>query len=140
MEDLVRNIMSEKLITLHPKDKLRKAKDIFNKYRIHHIPVEVMNDIRGILSLGDILYLEGVVTNSFDEFIKNKRLDTLSIDEVMTKKPYTVEADMHLSEALDLMIEKNVNALPVVEDGELVGIVTTYDMMKDLRARLNVAS
>ena len=127
---LVRDIMSGKLITLHPKDKLRMAKDIFEKYRINHISVQVMKDIRGIISLGDILYLEGVVTNSFDAFIKNKKLDTLYIEEVMTKRPYTIEASMEVVEALDIMIDKQVNALPVVEDNELVGIVTTYDIME----------
>ncbi|MBT8234453.1 MAG: CBS domain-containing protein [Saprospiraceae bacterium] len=133
----VRDIMSTKLKTLHPKDKLRRAKDIFNEYHIHHIPVQVMKELRGIISLGDILYLEGVVTNSFDEFIKNKKLDTLDVEEVMTKKPYCIEASMPLTLALDVMINKRINALPVVENNnELVGIVTAFDMMKCLKSEL----
>ena len=132
----VRDIMSEKLVTLHPKDKLLSAKELFEKYMIHHIPVCVMSDVRGIISLGDILYLEGVVTCSFDEFVKNKKLETLDVDEVMTKRPYLIDGDRDISDALDIMLDKNVNALPVVDEGELVGIVTSYDMMKFLRNKL----
>jgi len=127
--ETVRELMSDKLITLHPKDKLRKAKDYFHEYNIHHIPIQVMNDVRGILSLGDILYLEGVVTNSFDRFIQNKKLDTMNVEDVMTKRPYCIEADLLISEALEIMINKHVNALPVTDNDELVGIITTYDIM-----------
>ena len=49
-------IITRKLKTLHPKDKLIRAKEIFDEYDIHHIPVHVMGDIRGIVSLGDILF------------------------------------------------------------------------------------
>jgi len=127
--NIVRNVMSDKLITLHPKDKLRKAKDYFHENNIHHIIIQVMGDVRGIISLGDILYLEGVVTNSFDQFIKDKKFDTLDVDEIMTKRPYCIDADMNIGDALEIMIGKHVNALPVTDNNELVGIVTTYDMM-----------
>ena len=133
----VDNIISRKLKTLHPKDKLIRAKEIFDEYDIHHIPVHVMGDVRGIVSLGDILFLEGFTTNSFDEFLKNKKFELTTIDEIMTARPYCANTDDLISEVLELMIEKRVNALPVKENDELVGIVTTFDILNYFKKVLN---
>ena len=133
----IESIMSRNLITLHPKDKLVSAKAIFQEYDIHHIPVHVMGDVRGILSLGDILFLEGFTNNTFDEFLKNKKLHLTTVDEVMTKRPYCADVDDLLSEVLEVMTDKRVNALPVKENEELVGIITTFDILNYLKKALN---
>jgi len=44
----VSEIMSTKVKTLHPKDKIQSAKDIFDQYDIHHIPVAVMGELRDV--------------------------------------------------------------------------------------------
>ena len=133
----IENIISRRLKTLHPKDKLIRAKEIFDEYDIHHIPVHVMGDVRGIISLGDILFLEGFTNNTFDEFLRNKKFELTTIDEIMTARPYCANSDDLVSEVLDTMIEKRVNALPVKENDELVGIITTFDILKYFREVLN---
>jgi len=133
---LVKDLMSQKLITLHPKDKLKRAKEIFDQYKIHHLPVEVMGDVRGIISLGDLLFLEGVVNSSFDEFIRSKQYSHMTVDEVMTSNPYCIDSDKSISEALDILIEKRINALPVKENDKLVGIITHRDLLEHLRSLL----
>ena len=133
----VKDIMSTNLKTLNPKDKLKQAKKLFDTYDIHHIPIQVMGDVRGIISLGDILFLEGVTINSFDKFLKNKKFEIMTIDEIMTHKPYCMDVDDLVSEVIELMTEKRINALPIRENDELVGIVTTHDIMKYLSGLLN---
>lgn len=133
----IEGIMSRNLKTLHPKDKLVRAKEIFNEFDIHHIPIHVMGDVRGILSLGDILFLEGFTNNTFDEFLKNKKLQLMTVDEVMTSRPYCAEVDDMVSDVLEKMIEHRVNALPVKENDEMVGIVTTFDILKHFKNSLN---
>jgi len=130
-------IISRKLKTLHPKDKLIRAREIFDEFDIHHIPVHVMGDVRGIVSLGDILFLEGFTNNTFDEFLKNKKFQLMTIDEVMTARPYCADVDDLVSEVLETMIEKRVNALPVKENDELVGIITTFDILNYFKEVLN---
>jgi len=126
----VENIISRNLKTLHPKDKLIRAKEIFEEYDIHHIPVHVMGDVRGIISLGDILFMKGFTNNSFDDFLKNKKFQLMTVDEVMTPRPFCANTDDLISEVLETMIEQRVNALPVKENDELVGIITTFDLLK----------
>ena len=122
--------MSTNLKTLHPKDKLKKANELFEEYNIHHIPIEVMGDIKGIISMGDILFIKGMVNNSFDQFLQSMKFDTLTVDEIMTTNPYCVETSATIGDALDLMLEKGVNALLVKEKDKLEGIVTSQDMMQ----------
>lgn len=134
----VSEIMSTNLKTLHPKDKIQRAKDIFDEYDIHHIPVAVMGDIRGIISLGDLLFLEGVANNSFDNFLRTKKYQMATVDEIMTARPHCIESDTLMSEVIDIMTEKRINCLPVKENDELVGIVTNFDLIKYFRTQMNV--
>ena len=61
----------------------------------------------------------------------------MTIDEIMTHKPYCMDVDDLVSEVIELMTEKRINALPIRENDELVGIVTTHDIMKYLSGLLN---
>lgn len=126
----VKEVMSTRLITLHPKDSLQRAKEVFAEYSIHHIPICVMNEVRGIISLGDILYLEGMILNSFDQFIKDKKSLNTPIEDIMTKNPYFTTSDAQLSTAIDKMIKNRINALPVVDNNEIVGLITTHDILE----------
>jgi acetoin utilization protein AcuB len=127
----LRKVMSSRLITLHPKDRLSRAKDVFDSYKIHHIPIQVMGQLRGIISLGDLLFLESVATNSFDEFIQAKKLELCTVDAIMTPNPITIEVTASVQSAVSLMLTHRINALPVLDDdGQLVGIVTSRDMLK----------
>ena len=134
----ISEIMSTNLKTLHPKDKIQRAKDLFDEFDIHHIPVAVMGEIRGIMSLGDLLFLEGVANNSFDNFLRTKKYQMSTVDEIMTSRPHCVESDTLVSEVIDIMTEKRINCLPVKENEELVGIVTNFDLIKYFRTKMNV--
>jgi len=132
----VKEVMSKRLKTLHPKDTVKSAKELFDQYDIHHLPVQVMGELKGILSLGDLLYLEGITNNSFDEFVRKRLYKSTTVDEVMTARPYCIEDTAPLSEALDVMLSKGINCLPVKSDDKLVGIITSRDMIKYLRKNL----
>ena len=130
------DIMSKELIVLHPKDRLSRAKEIFDQYKIHHIPIAVMGKIKGIISLGDLLFLEGMVTNTFDQFIQTKKYELTTVDEIMTARPFSLPASSKVSEVLDLMLEKRVNCILLEKNDELDGMLTSYDIMKYFRTLL----
>lgn len=56
----------------------------------------------------------------------------ITVNELMTKEPVTIEAGSTLREAIALMVEKGVRRLPVVYDDELVGIVQVEDVLHHL--------
>ncbi len=131
--DPIRSIMSTNLLTLHPKDKIKQAEKIFSEYDIHHIPITVMRKLVGIVSMGDILFLtKKPIMHSFDQFIRDKKLSLDAIEEVMTTEVICVQADMIIKNAIQLMLERRINALPIVEEGQLIGLVTSYDILKKI--------
>ena len=60
----------------------------------------------------------------------------MTVDEVMTHRPFCANTDDLISEVLEVMIEKRVNALPVKDQDELVGMVTSFDLLKYFKTQL----
>jgi CBS domain-containing protein len=57
-------------------------------------------------------------------------LDMLTISQVMTSKPKTVSSDTIIRDLAEIFVKEEFHALPVVDNGELKGIVTTTDVVK----------
>jgi acetoin utilization protein AcuB len=71
----IKTIMTTKLITVNPKDKLTAVKEIFDNNKIHHIPVVRYKEIVGIISKSDFLhFLRGFNRNAEDRFVNEARL------------------------------------------------------------------
>lgn len=129
----VGKIMTTKVITLHPEDTMDKVKKIFESYNIHHIPIVDNGKVVGIISKTDYLKLLHGFTlfkTSKSESYNLAILRSLLVREVMTKQVAKLNADDTLETAVGFFRENLFHALPVVNDeGELVGIVTTYDLL-----------
>ncbi len=130
--DNIKTIMSTKLITLHPKDMVNRAREIFNTYHIHHIPVVVMDKVVGILSQGDILFLEGIINNGFDKFVRDQKIASTYVEDVMTKKVACVDVSSSIKDVIKILVEYKINSVPVLEKNELIGMVTTNDILNAL--------
>ena len=133
---LIKDVMSERLITIHPKDDLEKAKAIFRDFDIHHLPVTVIGKLVGILSVGDLLVHEWEAKNQNGPFFKNRVSNFCKIEQIMTHNPIFIGADQKVNEALDLIIKFRINALPVVENEKVVGILTSFDIIQYLQSKI----
>lgn len=129
----VDHVMTVDIKVLHPKDKLRVAKDYFDQYHFHHLPVAVMGKLQGIISMGDLLLLERQSMDSFDNFLMTKKYDMATVDQIMTTDPIAIPTGTTLSQALNTMLEHRINALPVTDNDDLAGIITSHDMLKYLQ-------
>jgi acetoin utilization protein AcuB len=129
----VSTLMTKKLITVHPSDKLVVIKEIFDKNKIHHLPVVKYKELVGIISKNDLLsFLKGFQNDSYDDYMNNVRLKNYTAEDIMTKGLAKLEPTDRINVALEVFKENLFHALPVVEDGELVGIITTFDIIKAL--------
>lgn len=129
----VKSIMSTHLITVAPSDKLSIVKDIFEDHNIHHIPVVRYKELIGIISKTDFLhFLRGFSPNQEDRFVNYARLRSYAAEEIMTKGLAKLNPNDRINIALEIFMVNRFHAIPVVENDELVGIVTTYDIIKSL--------
>ncbi len=131
----VKTLMTTNLITVNPADKLIKIKEIFDNNKIHHIPVVNYQQIVGLVSKTDFVYfMRGFSRNEEDRFVNEARLRAYKAEDIMTKGLAKLTPNQRINVALEIFLENRFHAIPVVEEksGELVGIVTTFDIIKAL--------
>ncbi|MCB0587488.1 MAG: CBS domain-containing protein [Phaeodactylibacter sp.] len=128
----VGQIMTTPVITVSPDDTMSKVQDIFRMNNIHHIPVVDKGKVVGIISKADYFRLLHGFTlfrteksNEYNDAI----MRSLLVGEVMTKQVATLNPDDSLEMAAGFFRENLFHALPVVDKGRLIGIITTFDLI-----------
>jgi len=113
--------MSTNLITVHPKDKLTRVRDIFLNTRIHHLPVvDDSGDLVGLLTTYDLFKLN----YTLDEY------HAITADRVMTTRLAKLEPHEKIGAAAEIFLENLFHAVPIVSGNRLVGLVTSFDVLK----------
>ena len=65
-----------------------------------------------------------------------RKISAITVAQAMTPNPVTVQPDMNIEEVAALMVDRNFHTIPVVDEGELVGIVGKEDMLRALVPRV----
>ncbi len=129
----ISSIMTTKLYTVSTEDNLSTVKEIFDTHRIHHIPVVHVRQLAGMISRRDFEHFMGGMSHfEEDKQIGEHRLQHTKASEIMTTHLAKLEPDDRINVALEVFSKNLFHALPVVEGGELTGIVTPFDVMKAL--------
>ena len=118
----VRQVMSKELFTVHPEDLVDLAASVMEWEHIRHVPVEDDGGrLVGLVSHRALLRLVGRAGELGGR--------QLAVREIMATDPLTTTPDTSTLEAIELMREKRVSCLPVLEDGKLIGLVTESDFV-----------
>jgi predicted transcriptional regulator len=129
----VSTIMTTNVISVAERDRLTTVRDIFKEHAIHHIPVTRSGKVVGIISREDLLlFMKGLGENTLEKIINETRLNNYNVEVIMTRGVGKLEPTDRINVALDIFAKNLFRALPVVEDDKLVGIVTTFDIIKTL--------
>ena len=117
------------VIGLTRSDDLQRAEKLFNRYQIKHIPVVSGESIIGMLSFTDLQKISCADLSDDQHNVNTVVYNMFTIEQVMTKNVVTVAPETSIKEASQILAKREFHALPVVEDGLLVGIVTTTDLL-----------
>jgi len=121
------------LVTVNPEASLSHVKEIFANHKFHHIPVVHFREIVGIISKSDFEYfMGGDSVSEEDRLLSQGRLDRTVAKDIMTKRLGKIESTDRLNVAVEIFTINRFHALPVVDNGELVGIITPFDILKAL--------
>jgi CBS domain-containing protein len=126
----ISHIMTKTVITANENDDLRKVVEKLKQNTIRHIPIVKGKEVIGIISRTDINRLTFGALFEGQEGADEAILDMLTISQVMTSKPKTVSSDTIIRDLAEIFVKEEFHALPVVDNGELRGIVTTTDVVK----------
>jgi len=127
----VADLMSKKVVTATPKTSLIEAEKRMIKNGFRRLPIVSDNKLVGIVTVMDILRFFGsgqvfqhLQLGTIDQVLQTPIIETAAKDVV------TVDRNVDVGEAAQLMWEKGVGALPVLENEKLVGIITERDFFK----------
>lgn len=124
----VRDLMSRDVKTLNENDSLSLADDVMKMGRIRHLPVcDEAGTVVGVVSQRDLFRGALGTALGYGERAKQKIMETMKVKDVMRGQVHTVAPDEHVGKAAQLLLEHKIGCLPVIDDGELVGIVSESD-------------
>lgn len=124
--------MTKTVVTANEKDDLKTVVEKLRKNTIRHIPIVKGKEVIGIISRTDVNRLTFGALFEGQDGADEAILDMLSVSQVMTSKPKTVQSDMIIKDLAEIFAKEDFHALPVVDQDELKGIVTTTDVIKYL--------
>ncbi len=129
----VSEIMSTNLHVLDKDASIAEAGQLFKNHKIHHIPIVEDGLLIGLISKSDFLFFKrGFLENQDDAKMEEIRLNNYQVSHIMTKGIATMEPEERINIALEIFKENIFHAIPVTKNKELMGIVTTYDIIKHL--------
>lgn len=129
----ISSIMTKNVITLNHTDDLETAERLFKSKKIRHIPVVSGTAIIGMLSYTDLLRISFADSIGEDEdSVDTTVYNMFTIEQVMAKNLTSIQSSATIKEVAEILAKKEFHALPVVDNGELVGIVTTTDLINYL--------
>jgi acetoin utilization protein AcuB len=127
----VRDVMTREPFVLEPEDSLMKALEIMRLRGVRRIPVVLAGLLVGLLVEGDLKRAEpSTLSESQDDF--NRVMEETPISRIMIQNPMTIAPDTPLLAAAETLHATKYGALPVVEDGKVVGILTDNDLIRTL--------
>lgn len=127
----VSQIMAKAVIVVNPTKRISEVNQMFNEYGIRHIPVVEGTKLVGVISKNDVLKIGYTTTESHPDAL-NAIYDSYELKNIMVSNPVTVTADTNIKEVAEILSEQSFHSLPVVENEEIVGMVTTTDLVKYL--------
>jgi CBS domain-containing protein len=127
----MRELMSGGLITVGRETPILEARDLMVKERIRHVLVtDTGGVLLGIVTDRDIRLNLPSQATSLSVWEINHLLTKLTIGQVMTQSVITVGPDRPARDGARVMLDHKIGALPVLDDGRLVGIVTETDIAR----------
>jgi acetoin utilization protein AcuB len=126
---LVEDVMQREVVTVTPGTTLPEALRLSKGRGVRHLPVMGGTGLVGIVSDRDLKRAMASPATSLERHELNYLLEKVTMEEIMTRAVITVGPMLAVEEAARLMVQEKISAVPVSEQGRVVGIVTETDVL-----------
>lgn len=124
----VKDFMSADLVVVDPQTKIFDAVDLMKKHDIHRLPVIDNGKLIGLITEGTIQEALPSKATSLSVYEANYLLNKTVVADVMIKDVKTIHPKAQLEDAVYIMRQNNIAVLPVLDNDQLVGIITNNDI------------
>ena len=130
----VKDIMSAEVEVVGRNDDLSQVEDLMAAKKLRHVPVLENDELVAIVSQRDLFKAMMSSAMGYGEKARKAYLHSVRVKEIMTYPVVTVAPYTSVREAADLMLQKGIGCLPVIDGTKLVGIITKTDLLGCLRS------
>jgi CBS domain-containing protein len=145
-----RDVMVRDPVTVKPSTPVNEVARLLVEHRIGGVPVVTdEGHVIGIVTETDLFLKEKGVPFSmvklpslFNQWVKPEQLEqlyanarTYTAADIMTQSVVTATPETEVSQIAELMMRRRIKRVPIVEEGRLVGIVTSQDLIRRLACR-----
>jgi acetoin utilization protein AcuB len=131
----VKDLMSHALEVVSPGAHLRDAWVKMNRTGYRHLPVVADDMLVGIITDRDLrLAVNSPIVEEEADLTRKTVVDGVRVDGCMTPDPQCVSSSTPLHEVADLLCLNKFGAMPVVDEGKLVGMISYIDFLKHYAA------
>jgi len=123
----VRDIMTTNVVTIPSSTSVADTKRIMTAHKVERLPVVDRGKLVGIVTVRGLERVSPAKADNITVWGLSYLLERTSVEEIMKRHVITVPPDMLIEEAVSVAQSNKVGSLVVVEDGRMVGIVTTND-------------
>jgi acetoin utilization protein AcuB len=128
---LVRDYMSQPPVVISPKTPISDALKTMREHRIRRLPVvDRAGRLVGIVSDKDLLHAEPSPATSLSIWEITYLLGRITVEQVMTRDVLTVGPTTPLEDAAQIMVDRKIGGLPVVEADQVRGVITETDIFR----------
>jgi len=128
----ISEIMTKNLVTANVSDSLTHINTLLKENNIGHLPIVSGRTLVGIISKTDMLRLSFADIYEDQANVDETVFQMLRTEQVMVHNPLTVDVHDTVREVADMMSKVEFHALPVLEEGKVVGIISSTDLIKYL--------
>ena len=130
---LVKNWMSDKVITVDENDSMQDAMKLLKEHAIRMLPVMKEGELVGIVTDRDLKRASASDATSLEIHELLYLISTIKVKNIMTTDPITVPPDFTVEETAEVLLNHKINGVPVVDgDKRVVGVITETDLFKVL--------
>lgn len=122
----VSDIMTSPVHVMGPEEPVSHARNLMLRHKISTIVVVDNEEMVGIVTKSDL----GRRLAQAEPMWRRRPIDKVPVKMIMTEDPVTIYPDASVSQATEVMIDNDINNVPVVNNGRLLGIVTRVDVVR----------
>lgn len=141
-----REIMTKDVLTVQPQTRVNDLADLLTSQNINGVPVvDEEGKLIGVVTENDLVFQKKkmhipTVINILDSFIylesqgrmkkEMAKITGVTVESIYSRDAKTVKPETPIDEIATLMVEKNIHTIPVVDNGELVGVIGKRDIIR----------
>jgi len=132
----LKTLLKRPAVTIEEAAPATAARELMRRQGVQHLPVLRDNELVGMVTEHDLLAAGPSSVPELRAYDWDEALAGLSVSDVMSRRPVALTPDTSVADAAHLARQHRIDAFPVVDGGDIVGVVTRGDLMAVLRGVL----